>query len=90
MDVLTEKEKKKLLGEIHREEVIEKDVSFSWDGKNLFVRFPKDIADYFGVNKENRFKKSLKFLVREFEGEVTNTFEILKRDHGKRKIKKKK
>lgn len=88
MDVLTKTEEERLLREINQEEVIEKEVAFSWDGKNLIVRFPKEIADYLKVNKNNRFKKNLKFLVREKEGIIKKEFEVVERKNGKRKKKK--
>lgn len=85
MGVLKEREREKLFEEVEKGERIEKEVSFSWDGKNLVVRFPKDVADYFGVNKENRFEKYLKFIVKENEGKVDSIFEIVKRTKLKRK-----
>lgn len=79
MDVLTKEEKDRLISKIGYGERIEKEVALSWDGKNLVLRFPKDIADYFNVNKDNRFKKSVKFIVEEKDSEITTKFEVIDR-----------
>ncbi len=87
MGVLTKTEEEKLLREVEQEEVIEKEVAFSWDGKNLIVRFPKELADYLGVNKDNRFEKNLKFIVKEKGGSITKKFDVVERKNGKKKNK---
>ncbi len=89
MDVLTKKEEERLISNIESGERIEKEVSFSWDGKNLILRFPKDLADYFDVNKDNRFKKNMKFIVEETDGKVTQNFNVVDRTKPKRITKKK-
>lgn len=89
MGVLTKEEKKRLLSQISAGERIEKEVALSWDGKNLFIRFPKDIADYFELNEKNRFTKYIKFIVEEKEGKIIKTFDIVDRTKPKREIKKK-
>lgn len=83
MDVLTKKDEEKLLKEIDEEEVIEKEVAFSWDGKNLIVRFPKELADYLEVNKDNRFEKKLRLVLKEKHGEIETKFEVCDRKNGK-------
>ncbi len=87
MGELTKIEKEKITGSIEEGEVIEKIASFSWDGKNLVVRFPKDIANFLNVNEENRKSKKLKFLVVEKNGEMTREFEVIDYN-GKEKKKK--
>ncbi len=86
---ITEKEKERLFSQIESGEKIEREVSFSWDGKNLIVRFPRDVAGYLDVNEENRFKKNLKFIVEEKDGKVDKRFEIVERTKPKREVKKK-
>lgn len=77
MNVLTKEEKEKLLKQIDRTEHIEKAVAFSWDGTNLLVRFPKEIAQYLNINKDNRFTKKLKFILESKEEIIKQTFEII-------------
>ncbi len=89
MGVLTKKEKERLFSQIESNEKIEREVSLSWDGKNLIVRFPRDIADYLDVNEKNRFEKNLKFIVEEKDGKIDQRFEIVERTTPKRKVKKK-
>ncbi len=86
---LTEKEKERLFSQVETSEKIEKEVSFSWDGKNLIVRFPREIAEYLNVGEGNRFEKNLKFIVEDKEGVLDQRFEIVKRTTPKRKVKKK-
>ena len=88
MGVLTKKEKDKLATKIDVGEKIEKEVSLSWDGKNLVIRFPKDIADYFGVNKNNRFTKNVKLTVEEKNGKITKEFDVVDRTTPRKIIKK--
>ncbi|MEK6933839.1 MAG: hypothetical protein AABW75_03115 [Nanoarchaeota archaeon] len=80
MNVLTKEEKKRLLQNLEDTvEHIEKEVAFSWDGTNLLVRFPKEIAEYFKIDKHNRFMKKLKFIVENKEGVIKKEFEIVER-----------
>ena len=65
MKELTKKEEEKLLRSLKEGESIEKEVSISWDGINLFLRLPKEIATFLGVNKDNRFERNMKFIVKE-------------------------
>ena len=88
MGVLTKKEKDKLTTKIEVEEKIEKEVSLSWDGKNLVMRFPKDLADYFEVNKDNRFTKNVRFIVEEKNGQITKEFDVVDRTNPRRIINK--
>ena len=77
---LTEEEEDKLLSKMHLQELIEKEVAISYDGTNLLVRFPKEIAEFLGVNPDNRFENSLKFIVKEKDGEITKSFDIVEKD----------
>ncbi len=88
--VLTKEDEEKLLESFRgNPEEIDKDVSLSWDGKNLLLRLPKDIAEYFGVNKDNRFEKKVKFIVRQQrDGKVIKEFDIIDRIEPKREVKK--
>lgn len=87
MGVLTENEQNKLISNVEHGEKIEKDVSLSWDGKNLILRFPKDIAEYFGIYEKNRFTKSIKFIVEEIDGKIRKSFDVIERTKPKREIK---
>ncbi|MEN7982611.1 MAG: hypothetical protein ABFQ65_04135 [Nanoarchaeota archaeon] len=89
LGVLTHKEDLEVLKELKNDEDISKPASLSWDGKNLFVRIPKEIADFFDLNKNNRFKKKILFNVAEKNGEIKKTFDIVNRKEPKRKFKKK-
>ena len=89
MDVLTKKEKERLLAHISDGEIIEKEVAISWDGKNLFLRFPKEMADYLDINEKNRFTKNIKFIVEEKDGEIIKKFEVVDRTKPKRETKNK-
>lgn len=60
-----------------------------WDGSNLVIRLPKDIASYLNVTKENRFKKSIKFIIKAKDEEVEKRFDIIERTKPKRIFKKK-
>ncbi len=88
MGELTKKEEERLLSHIGDGEIIEREVALSWDGKNLVLRLPKDIADYFQVNENNRFTKNVKFLVEEKEGKIIKEFDIVNRTKPKREITK--
>jgi len=90
MDVLIKQEKRDVKKILEKEEVIEREATLSWDGTNLLLRLPKEIADYLNVNKENRFEKSILFKIREkTDGSIEKTFQIIKRTK-KRKYGKKK
>ena len=80
MDELTKREEEKLLKDSVNSEVIEKAMSFSWDGKNLVVRFPRDVAQYLKVTEKNRKEKKLLFRIVEQNNEVTKTFEVIEKD----------
>lgn len=86
---LSKKDEEELLKSAFGEkELIEKEVSLSWDGKNLIVRVPKEISDYLNLNKENRFKKKMKFSIIEKEEGVIKSFEVVDREKPKRRTKK--
>ena len=86
---LTKREEEELLkSALGEREIIEKDVSLSWDGKNLMVRIPKEISDYLNLNKENRFKKKIRFSIIEKSEGVIQSFEVADRDQPRRKIRK--
>lgn len=85
MDVLTKEEENELFKREDDEELIEKESSFSWDGRSLIIRFPKEIADFLGIDKENRLEKSINFKVTQKDDVITKTFEIIKRTRPKRK-----
>ncbi len=82
MGALKKNEEEKLFKEIDDEEIIERFASFSWDGKNLVIRFPKEIADVLGVNKENRKEKKLRLLVKVNESE--NSFSVVEKNEIKK------
>ena len=83
-NVLTKNEKEALIEELNNHEVIEKTVSLSWDGTNLLLRIPKEIAEYIGANKDNRFRKSLMFRIEESEKGVTQEFKLVDRKNEKK------
>ncbi len=88
LNVLEKGEEEELLKGLKKEETIKKEVSFSWDGSNLIVRFPKEIADFLNLNKENRFEKSIRFTVNQKEdGTIEKTFDIVDRQKPIRKMK---
>lgn len=87
MGVLTEKEQDRLISNVEHGEKIKKEVALSWDGKNLILRFPKDIAEYFGINKENRFTKSIQFIVEEIDGKTKKEFDVIERTKPIKEIK---
>lgn len=88
MNVLSKKEEDKLLKGLEASEKIEKEASLSWDGTNLLVRLPKELSEFLDLNEKNRFKKQIKFIVEEKEGEVKKTFEVVERTKPKRKLNK--
>jgi hypothetical protein len=85
--VLKREEKERLLKKLSNYEKIEKEVSLSWDGSNLILRLPKEVADYLNVNKDNRFTKSLKFIIEENKDGIRKQFDIIERKTPKRKIR---
>jgi len=70
-------------------ETIERIVNFSWDGSNLLLRIPKEISQFLNLNKDNRFEKSLKFIIKGLPEKSINTFEVIERTTPKKLIKKK-
>ncbi len=84
-NVLTKEDRGEIKSLIKPEEVIEKKIALSWDGKNIMIRLPKEIAEYFDVNEENRFEKMLVLKVKEYDGRMKKTFDIIKRNKPKRK-----
>lgn len=79
MKVLTKEEVTELLREEEDVEKIEKESSLSWDGTSLLIRFPKEIADFLGVDKQNRLTKSIKFTVIHNQDKIEKRFEIIER-----------
>lgn len=77
--VLKKEEIAVLLKGVGSSEILEKESALSWDGRNLIVRIPKEIADVLRIDKENRFKKNFRFLIDEKEGKKTCSFEIVER-----------
>lgn len=90
MGVLKKNEREELFRALHGHEIIEKEVFLSWDGSNLILRLPKDIASYLGINKNNRFKKAIKFRIEEGEENIKKEFDVVDRDKPKRKTKNEK
>ena len=88
MGVLTDAEENELVKGLDSVEKIEKEVSLSWDGRNLTMRIPKEIADYLRLTKTNRFRKCMKLSIEENNGVVSKTFEIVSRRKPRRIIKK--
>lgn len=77
--VLKEDEIKKLISEVVRGEVIEKESAISWDGRNLIIRIPREIADFLEINEKNRFEKNFKFKITANEDEIKQEFNIVSR-----------
>jgi len=77
--VLKEDELKKLISEVNHEEVIEKESAISWDGRNLIIRLPREVADYLKLDEKNRFEKNFKFKITMNQNEKKQEFEIIKR-----------
>ena len=87
-EVLTKKEKEEIKGIIEAHELIEKEAVLSWDGSNLFLRVPREIADYLELKEEDRFNKSILLSIKGYpDGKTEQTFRVIKR---RRKIRKKK
>jgi len=78
-NVLKNEEIKELLKSISGSEKLEKESAISWDGRNLIVRIPREIADIFKIDKNNRFEKNFKFTIEEKEGKKVQSFEIVER-----------
>lgn len=78
-NVLKTEEIQKLISEVNREEVIEKESAISWDGRNLIIRIPREIADYLKLDEKNRFEKNFKFKITSGEKETKQEFEIVQR-----------
>jgi hypothetical protein len=83
MGVLSNKEEKELLQKIEGIERIEKEVSLSWDGRNLMLRLPKDISGFLELNEKNRHKKSFKFIIEAKDGKVEKKFDIVDKEDNK-------
>ncbi len=78
-NVLKPYEITELLKAVGGSDKLEKESAISWDGRNLIIRIPKEIAEILDINEKNRFKKNFKFLIDEKEGKRTLTFEITQR-----------
>lgn len=87
-NVLTKEEEEELLGSVSGKEEIIKESSISWDGLNLLVRIPKEIAKYLGLDEKNRFEKNLKFVITEENGKVEKRFDVVERLKPKRSFRK--
>jgi len=87
-NVLTNEEVKKLIGGINHEEIISREASLSWDGRNILVRIPKEISEYLGLDEKNRFKKNLKFTIEIKRDVIKKSFEIVERTKPKKAVKK--
>ena len=59
---------------------LEKESAISWDGRNLIIRIPREIADVLKINEKNRFKKNFKFIIDEKDGKRIQSFEITDRN----------
>jgi len=90
-DGLSKKDFEEVKQLINPKESIEKESAFGWDGKNLTIRLPREIASYFQITKENRFDKTFLIKVNENNiGEIEKTFDIIKRTKPRRKKNAKK
>ena len=70
------------------EEIIEEEAALGWDGRNLLIRLPKDIAQFLELSEHNRFKKNIKFTIKhDLEGIVTKSFDVVERQTLKKKNK---
>ena len=88
-DVLTKEDVVYLFSGLDTSENIEVEASFSWDGRNLLVRIPKDLANFLKINQDNRFENKIKFIVSEKNGRIKEQrFEILKRLEPRKKTRK--
>ncbi len=91
-NVLKKQEARELLSSLDDSEVIEREVSISWDKRNLLVRIPKEICGYLGLNEKNRFEKNILFSIVEKDKKVVKTFDVVdrstpKKKHGNKKTK---
>jgi hypothetical protein len=77
--VLTESEKEEFFKALGRSEIIEKEASISWDGANLLLRLPREIADYLDINEKNRLTKKIIFRIEEANGEMKKEFDVKER-----------
>lgn len=69
-----------------KEDVIDEEVAIGWDGNNLLMRIPKELAEFLGLNKENRFKKNFRFIItHDVDGKITRIFEVVDRKTPKKK-----
>ncbi|MEK6927097.1 MAG: hypothetical protein AABX11_01560 [Nanoarchaeota archaeon] len=89
MTVLNKEEEKAFRKYVTNEDCIQKESSLSWDGSNLIVRIPKEMAEYLDLTEKNRFTKSILFKIKEKEGQIIKTFEVIDRTK-QRKIRKEK
>jgi len=85
--VLTNKDAENLFRDINNKDEIRREASLSWDGRNIIVRIPKEIAEYLDLNEENRFEKNIRFTVEINGDDSIKTFDIVKRIKPKRLIK---
>jgi hypothetical protein len=70
------------------EELIEAEASIGWDGRNLLIRIPKDVAQFLGLNEKNRFTKNIKFEIKhDLDGNITKKFDVVDRQAPKKKQK---
>ena len=79
-NVLKTEEIKELLKSVQGSEKLEKESAISWDGRNLIIRIPREIAGIFKIDEHNRFKKNFKFTIEEKEGKRIQSFEIVERN----------
>ncbi len=86
--VLSRTDEEELLTSVDSGEKITKDSSISWDGLNLLVRIPKEIAEYLSLDKNNRFEKSFRFMISDDGKNAEKTFDVVERTRPKREFKK--
>jgi hypothetical protein len=61
---------------------IDKSAKIQYDGKQFLVRIPKEISEFYGINKEKKLK--FRFIVEPIvEGKGKNFFEIIPDDKRK-------
>jgi len=87
-NVLKEEEMRELLKGVNNEEVLEKESAISWDGRNLIIRIPREITDFFNIDEHNRFQKSFKFKITSNEKQTIREFDIVERTKPKKENKK--
>jgi hypothetical protein len=78
-NVLKTEEIEKLFKGLTGSEKLERESAISYDGRNLIIRIPKEIADVLRINDKNRFEKNFKFIIDENEGKKIQSFEITER-----------